>query len=291
MKTSDTATARRGILWMLATMFLFVAMDAVVKHLVASYPVAQVAWARFFFHALMITMWLGPRLRPTATTDRPALHILRSTLLLTTTFLFFSALTFLPLAENSAIMQIGPLVVTALSMPLLGEKVGIRRWSGVVAGFAGAIMIIRPGTDAMHPASLLAVAAACTYALYQITTRILSRSESTMTTFLYTPLTGALVLSVALPWIWQQPAAADWPLLVLAGFLGGAGHFALIKAFTAAPAATVAPFGYSALVWATLFGYLLFGDLPDLWTVAGALVIVGSGLYILHREHARKQDA
>lgn len=286
----NAADSRRGIGWMLVTMLLFVSMDTVAKYLIESYPVPQVVWARFAFHALLLALFLGPRLRTTAITRRPGLQILRSALLVVTTILFFSGLSYLPLADASAVMLVGPLVITALSMPLLGEHVGIRRWSGVVIGFVGALVIIRPGFDAMQPAALFPLAAATTYAFYQIATRVLSRSDDTMTTLFYSPVVGLVVMSLAMPFFWQAPDLEGWLLMALAGLIGGLSHFTLIKAFTAAPAATVAPFGYSALIWATVSGLVVFGDFPDGWTIAGAVIIAGSGLYILHREHVRKRE-
>lgn len=287
----NAADSRRGIGWMLVTMLLFVSMDTVAKYLIESYPVAQVVWARFFFHALLLALFLGPRLRVTMVTRRPVLQGLRSALLVVTTILFFTGLSYLPLADAAAIMQVGPLIITALSMPLLGEQVGIRRWTGVALGFVGALVIIRPGFDAMQTAAVLPLAAATSYAFYQIATRALSRSDDTMTTLFYTPAVGAVAMSLALPFFWRTPDPEGWLLMGLAGLIGGVSHFTLIKAFTAAPAATVAPFGYSALVWATLFGLTVFGDFPDVWTIAGAIIIAGSGLYILHREHVRKRKA
>lgn len=281
--------SRRGIAWMLLTMLLFVSMDAVVKQLIQTYPVMQVAWARFFFHAIFLAVVLGQRLPSTFATQRRGLQVLRSGLLLVTTLQFFGGLYFLPLADMTAIMQSAPLIVTALSLPLLGEHVGLRRWTGVAAGFTGALIIIRPGTEAMQLPALLPLGAATTFALYQITTRILSRTDQTMNTLLYTPLLGAAALSVVAPFVWVMPDAEGWFLMALTGALGGIGHFTMIRAFTWAPAASVSPFGYSALIWATLFGLLLFDDFPDSWTISGAFVIVSSGLYILHREHVRRR--
>lgn len=281
----------RGIGWMLITTFLFVAMDTVAKHLTESYPVGQIVWARFAFHALFVSLLLGRSLRARMVTSRPGLQFMRSALLTCTTILFFTALQFLPLADCSAIIQVGPLVITALSVPMLGEQVGIRRWAGVIFGFLGALVIIRPGSDAMQLAMLLPLAAAVTNALYQITTRVLSRSDSAFTTLFYTPLIGTLLASLSLPLHWQTPDLEGWGLMALLGLVGGISHFTLIKAFTEAPAATVAPFGYTALIWATLGGLVFFGDFPDGWTIAGAVVIAGSGLYVLHREHVRKRAA
>ncbi len=285
--TAASAASRRGILWMLLTTVLFVTMDAVAKHLAQSYPVPQVVWARYVFHVLLLALFLGRRLPRAMQTGRLGLQLLRSVFLLGATGLFFSALSFIPLADASAIMFVAPIVVTALSLPLLGERVGPRRWASIVIGFAGALVIIRPGGEAMHWAAFLALGAAGCYALYQVTTRMLARSDAALTTLAYSALIGAVAASTAVPFFWHTPDLAGWLAMVAMGLIGGVGHFALIKAFEATPAATVTPFGYAALIWATLYGFFVFGDLPDLWTVLGALIIAGSGLYIFHREQVR----
>ena len=276
---------------MLLTTLMFVTLDALAKQLSQSYPVLQVVWARYVFHALLIVVWLRRRLPGSLRSERPVLQLLRSLLILVTTGVFFSALRFMPLADASAVMFVAPLIVTALSLPLLGEYVGPRRWASVVVGFAGALIVIRPGGGALGPVALLPLAAACGYALYQITTRILSRSDQALTTLAYTALVGTLATSAAVPFVWVTPAPADWLAMVALGVFGGLGHFALIKALSSAPAAMVTPFGYTSLLWATAFGYVMFGDLPDRWTVIGALIIAGSGLYIFHREQLRKSAA
>ena len=175
-----------------------------------------------------------------------------------------------------------------LSAPVLGEAVGWRRILSVIAGLIGALIIIRPGSDALGLAALLPLAAAFGYATYQLATRIVSRSDSTMTTLCYTGMVGAVLSNLALPFGWVWPTAEQWLWMAAMGALGCLGHFALIRAFTLANAAVASPFSYSALIWATLFGYFAFGDLPDLWTVVGAAVIVGAGLYILYRERVKK---
>lgn len=285
----QTGNAKKGIFWMLVTMLMFVTMDSVAKVLLVSYPVAQVVWARFAFHVLLLTLYLNRRLPAVLRTGRLRLQLLRSILLLSTTILFFTGLQYNQLVTASAIMLVGPLVVTALSMPLLKEHVGRRRWAGVVIGFTGALVIIRPGTDMVELAALLPLGAAVTYALYQIATRVLTHTEQGMTTLFYTALLGAVVTSLAVPFFWTAPDLEGWLLMAGLGLLGGIGHFCMIRSLSLAPAATVVPFTYSNLIWATLFGFTLFGDLPDLWTVAGALIIAGSGLYIFHREQRRER--
>jgi drug/metabolite transporter (DMT)-like permease len=280
----------RGIAWMLLTMLLFVSMDTTAKYMTQSYPTLQIVWARYLFHALLLALYLNRRIPGLMRTKRLGLQLFRSLLLLITTVLFFIGLSLIPLTEASAIMFVAPVLVTALSIPLLGEKVGARRWAGIVVGFVGALIIIRPGGDAFQVAALLPFGAACCYAVYQIITRSLSQSDQPLTTLSYTALVGAVIMCFIAPFNWQTPDLTGWLLMILIGFLGGVSQFTLIKAFQSATAATVTPFSYSSLIWATLYGFLVFGDLPDRWTVAGAVIIAASGLYIFHRENLRKGD-
>lgn len=277
---------------MLLTMLLFVSMDSMAKYLSRDYPVPQVVWARYAFHMLVLVVYLRGRVLPTLRTRAPRLQLLRSVAMVVTTGVFFLGLSFVPLATASAIMFIGPLLVTALSMPLLGEHVGPRRWAGVCIGFLGALVIIRPGTEVFELAALLPLCAACGYALYQIMTRMVARTgEPPMTSLVYTALLGAVLASLAVPFFWQTPDLEGWLLMAVMGLFGGLGHFTLIKAFEAAPAPVITPFGYSSIVWATLLGLLVFGELPDLLTFAGAGVIILSGLYVFHRERQAERNA
>ena len=279
----------RGIVWMLGAIFCFVSMDAMVKLAVGGMPVEQVLWARYFFHFILLAVFIAPRVRRVVSTARLGLQLSRSLLLLVTTFLFFTGLKFLPLADMSALMMLAPIVVTGLSVPILKEKVGPRRWFGIALGLIGALVIIRPGTGVFGLAALFPLCAALCYSLYQITTRLLSHHDGSLTTLFYTALVGAAATTLVLPAFWQPRVARDWVHLVAIGLVGAIGHFALIKSLEAAPASTVTPFGYTAILWATLYGFLFFGDWPDLWTLVGAALIVGSGLYILHRERARRR--
>lgn len=278
-----------AIAWMLATMALFVSLDTLAKFLMQTYPVAQVVWARYVFHVLLMAILLAPRSRGLLRTRRLGLQLVRSVFLLGATGFFFTAISFMPLATASAIMFVAPILVTGLSLPLLGEPVGPHRWASVIVGFMGALLIVRPSAAGMDPAAIFALGAAGSYALYQITTRKLSGVDPPLTTLAYSAVVGAIATSLWVPTAWVTPAPAHWFALAGLGLLGGAGHFTLIKAFENASAATVAPFSYSSLIWATLFGYAIFGDLPDRRTVLGALVIMGSGLYILHRERVRRE--
>lgn len=270
---------------MLLTMLLFVSMDSLAKYLSRDYAVPQVVWARYAFHILVLAIYLRGQVLPALRTRAPKLQLLRSVAMVVTTGVFFLGLSFVPLATASAIMFVGPLLVTALSMPLLGEHVGPRRWAGVAVGFFGALVIIRPGTEVFDLAALLPLCAACGYAFYQIMTRMVARTgEPPMTSLVYTALLGAVLASLAVPFFWTTPDLEGWLLMALMGLFGGLGHFTLIKAFEAATAPVITPFGYSSIVWATLLGLLVFGELPDLLTFAGAGIIILSGLYVFHRE-------
>ena len=285
------AASYRGILWMLMAGFLFATQDVIAKYLSLSYPTAQVLWARFIIPVAALAIILNHRLPEVMATRRRGLQLVRSGLLCVMLGLLFSAYRFMPLADATAIMFIGPILVTALSLPVLGEHVGPRRWAAVAVGFAGALVIIRPGAGVMQAAALLALGAAVISSIHQIMIRILSRDDSALTTLVYTPLVGALATSVALPFLWVAPDFEGWVLMALLGTLGVASQFGIIKAFEAAPAATVSPFMYFILIWAGVYGIAVFGDIPDAWTLLGAAVIVASGLYIFHREQLRGRPA
>lgn len=274
--------------FMLLTMLIFVAMDTIAKYLSESLPTGQVVWARYVFNALVLLAIVNRRIGVHLHTQRPWLQLFRAAVLLVTTAFFFLGLRYVGLATASAIMFVSPLIVTLLSAPVLGEAVGWRRILSVLAGLVGALIIFRPGSDALGLAALLPLAAAFGYATYQLATRVVSRSDSTMTTLCYTAAVGAVLSNLVLPFGWIWPTPQQWLWMAAMGALGCIGHFTLIRAFTLANAAVAAPFTYTALIWATLFGYLTFGDLPDLWTVVGAAVIVAAGLYILYRERAKK---
>lgn len=282
----------RGILWMLATMFCFISLDALMKHLMEHYSLVQVTWGRFFFATLVAMIACGRRLPSLVRTRMPALQAQRSVFLLMTTATFNAGIRTTPLATASTIMFLTPILVTALSIWMLKEQVGARRWAGIAAGFLGALIVVRPWnalSGSLGHGLLLLLLAAFINANYQIATRKV-RGDDPMTSLLFTAAAGALVTSLIVPWFWSPLAWFDWVLLVGSGIAGGLGHLCLIRAFRAAPASVVAPFAYSSLIWATLFGYVIWGDWPDAWTWLGALLIIGSGLYIFHRERVRHEN-
>jgi drug/metabolite transporter (DMT)-like permease len=193
-------------------------------------------------------------------------------------------------ATASAIGFTSPLIVTALSVPLLHEHVGIRRWSAVFIGFAGALLVIRPGSGLFDPAVLLLLLSSAAYALYQIATRWVSFYDDAAIGILFTALLGSLVMTVPLPLVLVMPRSVlDILLFCSLGLLGGFGHYLVIRAFQSGPAAVIAPLGYVELIGTTILGYAIFGNFPDLWTWIGAAIIIASGLYIAFRERLRRR--
>jgi drug/metabolite transporter (DMT)-like permease len=293
MSADSTENRSAGILWMLATMFCFIALDAIMKHLLETYSLVQVTWGRFFFATVIAALACGPRIGTLAISRAPKLQLLRSVILMSTTGMFNAGIRTTPLATGTTIMFLSPILVTLLSISLLGEKVGLRRWLGIAFGFCGAVMVVRPwegGFNGLGVGVLFLLVAALLNANYQLITRKV-RNDDPMTSLLYTAVVGAIVTTAIVPWFWSWPTAFDWLLLLASGIMGGIGHLCIIRAFRAAPASVVAPFSYSSLVWAALFGFTIWGDWPDLWTWAGAALIVGSGLYIFHRERIRHEDS
>jgi drug/metabolite transporter (DMT)-like permease len=272
-----------AILLMLGTMALFVTTDTCAKIALRSYPASEVVWVRFVFHLPVVLLALarGADLR----TRRPGLQLLRSMFQVASTAFFFLAIQWLPLPTAFAIILVQPLLLTALSVPFLGERVGPRRWTAVALGFIGALIVVRPGPT-MDWSAILALGTAFSSAGYQIVTRRVAAIDSPAASLFYTAAFGAAVASAIVPFEWRTPPLADWPFLVAIGLMAGLGHLLLIEAFARAPASILAPFTYSQLVWATLLGFLVFGDVPDAPTLIGATIIVGSGLYVFYRERA-----
>lgn len=274
-----------AILLLVTAMSLVPLMDGIAKYLSDSYPVSQVVWARYFFHLVILLPLVAWRHgRHGLIPQKPGVQVLRSAFLLLSTIFFFAAIALIPLADAIALVFVSPLIVTAFSPLVLGEHVGLRRWSAVLVGFVGALIVFRPGLGALQWGSLLALCAGSTYAFYVLMTRKLSGSAPPLVTLFYTALLGAAVMSAVMPFTWVQPGARDLALMVTMGAIAASGHFLIIKAFEKAPASLLAPYGYSEIVMATIVGYVAFGDFPDHWTWVGIAVIVCSGIYISLRE-------
>ncbi len=278
-----------GIALMCGAVLSFACLDAIAKYLNGYMDTLQVVWARYTGAFILTLFIFNPVSRPgMLRTKRPVLQLVRSAMLLGSTLTNFLAFRYLQLDQALSILFSTPFMVAILAGPMLGEWIGWRRWLAIMVGFSGVILVTRPGAGGVHWAALLSVASAVFYALYIVSTRILSRSDSSDTTLFYSNLVGAVAMLPVLPFVWQTP---DDPfiifLMVAFGAFGSFGHYLLIVAHRLAPASVLAPFMYTQLLWATGFGYFVFGDIPNRWTLAGASLLIASGLYLLHRERVR----
>ncbi|MDE0810873.1 MAG: DMT family transporter [Alphaproteobacteria bacterium] len=282
---SNPNTVLVGIGLAMLAGFLFVTSDSVVKMATSDLPVPVVVWGRYAAHMmLMLALFPGRRFTTLFKVKQPKLVIGRGVLLLICTSLFFTAIGHIGLAEANAIMFVSPFFVVALSIPLLKEKVGIRRWSAVIVGFIGILIILRPGFQEVHWAYLLIVAVAFFYALFSILTRTLSFTETATSMWFYTALVGFIGSSSVVWCHWKMPTPEQWLMLCAIGVIGGGSHYIVIQAYSRAAASLLAPFQYVQIIWATIYGFFLFGHFPDSWTVAGAGLIIASGLYVWLRE-------
>ncbi|WP_159585710.1 DMT family transporter [Chelativorans xinjiangense] len=277
-----------GIVLMLFTYFLFSCVDVSAKWLaLAGLPAAQLAFMRYFCH-VVISVGLIAREGVSLSrfgTDRVGLVLLRSVLLVSCTVLNFIAVRYLPLTLTSTIMFSSPIIICALSGPFLGEKVGVWRWSAIVAGFGGILIAIRPFDAGFHWAVFLSLGNALAFAIYALITRKLSGKVSSDTMQLYSGLVGAALLAPFAMAAWQSPATPlDWTLMVGLGVLGWVGHEMLTRAHGYAAASALTPFSYVFIIYLGTWSYVVFGDLPDRWTVLGALIITAAGMTIWLRE-------
>jgi len=274
-----------GILLMVTSMVFFTLLDATAKHLVQSLPPVVAVFGRYIV-ALGLSLAVILRKGDTQlmVTDHPVLQGLRGLLLVTSTLLNFVAIMYLQLAQTAAIFFSIPLWVCALSVPILGEHVGLRRWIAVALGFCGVLVIMRPGTASFHWAMLLSISASFCGAIYNIVTRKVGGRDRAETSLFYVGLVGALAAATPLPFLWKAPEGLQWLMLGFMGLAGTIGHFMLIQAHRLAPASALAPFMYTQIVWMIAVGYLFFGDVPDLWTLVGASVVVASGLFVFSGE-------
>jgi drug/metabolite transporter (DMT)-like permease len=275
---------RLAAFWMCSATLLWVAQDSISRILLQSYPIFEVAFARFFVHALLIMVFVLWRHPSAMLSKRPALQILRSCLLLALTVLAMASLKIMPFVDYTAVAWTAPVLVTALSVWILGEKVGFSAWLSVFAGMSGAMIIINPFGIGFSLTMVLPLICALTGALYQITTRMLKFTDSALTTFFYTALAGAIICAFFIPFIGVMPNLTGAALMLMLGLLGAISHFCLIRAMSLAPANTMAPLGYTSLIWANLFSLTIFGEIPSVRTLFGAGLIAAAGLGILSRK-------
>ncbi|MBX9942790.1 MAG: DMT family transporter [Reyranella sp.] len=270
-----------GALYTVFAMMAFASMDAISKWLVADYAIGQMMWIRYAVFCLFAWLVVQRRggLRVAARSRRPWLQTTRALIAVVESAVFVLAFRYLPLADTHAIAAASPLIVIALGAAFLGERVGPARWLAVLAGFAGMLLIVRPGFRALDWPLLIPVAGAVLWGGYQILVRLCARDDSPDTTLVWSAFVAFAATTFFGPWHWLWPDAAGWALLVAVALLGAVAHYALIRALDYAEAGAVQPYSYTLLVWAAVLGALVFGDIPDGWTVMGAAVIVASGLY------------
>lgn len=274
----------------MGAVLLFSCMDTIAKYLSRFYPVTGLLFARYLAHLLVMIVWLAPHMKSGVLRAHfPVLQIVRGVLLVGATFCFFNALRHLPLAEASAIGFLHPLLLVALSGPILKEKVRPARWIAVIAGFIGVLIIIRPGGGLLSPAAIWPMVNALFFSVYQLVTRMLSGKENSYTTLFYTALVGSVVsvFGILAPGGWITPTPLHALMILAMGIIGATAHFMMIKAFDHAPASALAPFSFSQIVWVMLLGFLVYGDFPSNGTLLGIAIIIASGLYVALSERRR----
>jgi len=272
------------ILFVIAAVSLFAAIDALAKVMVRDMDVLQIIWSRLAFALPLLPFAVGRQWPQLLRAQRVGLQFVRGLIPIAAGISIVFALKIMPLADATALMFVSPLMLTALAVPLLQERVGVHRWSAVIVGFIGVLVIVRPSSGTMRWAALLPLLTAFLYALYQIATKVLSRTVPPSTTFAFMVIVGTAASTLLLPFVWRTPDAAGWVMMAASGLLHGCGHYLITRAFAMADAATLAPYNYAQLIGASLLGFVVFGELPDSWTVSGALIIVCAGLYVAYRE-------
>lgn len=284
LKPPSTA---RAITLILCAILCFSIMDACVKAVSSSVGAIPALWARYAGQMVVVIVLVAPRLRHVVSTSFPGLQVARSILLLMATALLFQGLSRIGLAEATAVMVLNPLFIALGAAVFLGEKIGFRRVIAILIAFAGAMLIIQPGTSAFEPAALFPLGAAISFAGYALITRRVGRREDAWTSLFYTALVGGVISTFLIPMAWITPSTQDILLMVTIAGTGTLGQLLLIRAYSMAEAGVLAPFGYSGLIFATVIGVFAFAEIPPLTTILGALVIVSAGLYVWFRETRR----
>jgi len=277
------------ILLMIGAIFCFASMDATAKYLMKEIGPAQTIWARYTVQAILVTVLILPKINIYGKTKYPKLQFLRSVALMMATTLFFFAFSKLGLAEASAIFNISPVLITLGAFLFLREQIGPRRVIGIVVSLLGALIIIRPGSGVFTVYALLPLGAAIFYSTYSLATRFVGTDESPWTSLFYSAIFGAICYSIYIVFHWNPMSSNALLLTIIIGLFGTAGHMCLIRALTLGEASLVAPFIYTNLLFTTIWGLVLFGNFPDFWTIAGALIIVAAGVYVWARDRVVSQ--
>lgn len=277
----DVNAPLRGIAFMLIAMFTFASQDAITKSLAQDLAVAQIVMVRFWMFAIFATILISRRpggVAQAARARRPWLQVLRASIFVVEVGLFAWVVGRLPLSTAQAIFAACPLMVTALSPVLLGERVGWRRWLAVAAGFAGVLIIIRPGEGLLDPVSVLALIGTFMFALYSLLTRLLAQEDRFETSYGYVAWVGCLLATLVGPFLWQAPTPAQIGGLLVLGCTGILGHMLLMKAYELAAASVLQPFSYTQLVWGIFIGMVVFSEYPDTLMLSGAAIVVAAGM-------------
>ena len=265
-------------------------MDGFAKYLSSDLPVLQITWARYFFTvAFTLPIMFFFFRKNLVWTDKPKLQLIRGLILLTANVCFFYSISIISLAKALTLAFIAPLIVTAFSPIFLGEKVGFRRWSAVIIGFIGSMVVIRPGFVEINLASLAALGTGVMYGFYLIITRKLSSSDNPLLTLLLTGVVGAIIISFVMPFVWIKPTLNQWSMMAAIGIFACVGHLFIILSLKYADASKLAPFSYFEIVTNIIIGYYFFSDFPDKWTFLGLFIIILSGIYISRRENIVKR--
>ena len=274
---------------MLSAMAILPFLDVAAKFLgQQKMPVLESVWARLFIGMIMtLPFVLKGRSLKNLKTDMPVMHGVRASLLIASTAFFFLALGYLPIADTLSIFFVQPLVVTLLSPLLLKEHVGLRRWIAVVIGFAGTLVIIRPGFQTLNPGVLLALLAGTASALYMILTRKIAGRSDPIVTMFHTNVAGALIMTIAVPFVWVTPNPKQWMLLGVLAAVASLGHYLVVAAYRFAEASLLAPLAYAEMIMAVVCGWWFFGDFPDRWTFTGVGILIACAVYISYRERVR----
>nr|WP_249159111.1 DMT family transporter [Bradyrhizobium jicamae] len=281
----------KGIALILTSTVFLGTSDVTAKYLSATLPSIEITWIRFLVFALIMTPAMVPGSPLYAMpTKRLGLHMARGATLLGSSLFFISGLKFLPIAEASATGFVAPLFVTALSIIFLNEKVGMRRWIATGFGLIGVFIILRPGTGAFHPAAFFPIVSALAWACTLIMTRMMSGGERSITIMTYSSIAGLAILTALVPFVWVTPTWHDIMFGILIGVASTAGQWIVVLAFRYGDASVLAPFSYTQLLWVSILGFFVFGEVPDRWTILGAAFIVASGLYTAHRERIRRSQ-
>jgi len=281
----------KAIILNLSAWMMLPIMDGFAKYLSSTIPVLQITWSRYFFTVVFVLPLMLFFFRRNLTwTENPKLQLIRGLLLFSANILFFYSISIISLAKALTLAFVAPLIVTALSPFLLGEKVGFRRWAAVIVGFLGSLIVIRPGFVEFNLASIAALGTGVMYGFYLIVTRKLHKYDNPLLTLLLTGVVGAIIGSMIMPAVWVHPTSNEWFMMLAIGFFASIGHFLLILSLKYADASKLAPFGYFEIVPNIIIGYFFFSHFPNQWHFLGLFIIISSGVYIFRREMLNKSN-